>query len=104
MILPPPGGAFMKRDLNIVYAERDVDVLVGRVMGCLDGRDSIICKNHIQHIVYHVIGQVLIYQHDIVNKYALHILFVVVCIGGNGARRKERILLDRKPSRWEGRR
>ena len=84
----------MKRDLYIVNTEGNIDVLVCCVVGCLDGSDSIVGEDAVKHIVDHVIGYVLIYKHDIVNEYALHVLFVVVCIGRNRACGEERILLD----------
>ena len=94
MILPPLRSTVMKRDLYIVNTEGNIDVLVCCVVGCLDGSDSIVGENTVKHIVDHVIGYVLIYKHDIVNEYALHVLFVVVCIGRDRACGEERILLD----------
>ena len=71
----------MQGKLNVVYTKGNVDVLVSGVVGGLDCGD--ILKNSLQHIVNHLIAEILPNQHNVVNEDAFDVLCIIIGIGGN---------------------
>ena len=83
MILPPFCGAVVEWDLNVIYTEGHVDILIGCVMGGFNAADII--EDTVHHVIYHIIGKVFVDQHNVIYKNALHILLIIISIGGDYA-------------------
>ena len=67
VVLPELLGARVQGELDVVDTEGDVNVLVGGVVGIFNGIN--VSKNTLQHVVHHLIAQIIPDQHDVCLLY-----------------------------------